>query len=589
LKLERLSLDTGICTMYSPRVIFREGLMLGLFFRNISFIYVFLSIFTTDGFSAKKVYPDHIKSKFSFLNAITEQGISRSDIFEIFSHRNLKDVSFRYTFLPLSYLKKEYTTERGFSSDFAEDAVRGFTSEKDSLRLLQVFYKSYQKDMNELGQQSKRSFPRILEFVPNTKSFFNVFALSGITDNPPYKLGLYCVSVFYKDSNNIDTGLLQYLLENSLKFRPEKKRTFLGDKQKLKEIVLQEGLLKSRMMKNFILGNDIESIHFYFTFQTDEDLIYNLRRAGLSDGVISTLCSENNIDYRDFFQSRASDLFDTGYRSNLKTVHSQMMYYSICNRPVTIIVPGLLQVLISNEYLRQTLNDDQGTKKGVYFIFAGFACDADQVSTLLPIYLPYPEDNLMILIEHYSDADDEKKKELIDQIYSLGITKSSIFQEYIEKNELKKIFFEFMFISKSTLEKIFPCGVGDCPSADKLLSRNINESNRVYLKKELYYSYLIDFDSWKASGFSKALCPNVLELLTKNPVTTDLINPGCKDLDSEEGLYLVHAFHRVHDNENAVYPKRRKPPENWRSDRVSIMSKLSPQLYDEVEGLSSVY
>jgi hypothetical protein len=43
------------------------------------------------------------------------------------------------------------------------------------------------------------------------------------------------------------------------------------------------------------------------------------------------------------------------------------------------------------------------------------------------------------------------------------------------------------------------------------------------------------------------------------------------------------------DNENAVYPKRRKPPENWRSDRVSIMSKLSPQLYDEVEGLSSVY
>jgi hypothetical protein len=560
--------------------------MIALFFRNIFFICFFISIFTTDGFSARKVFPDHIKAKVSFLTSIFLEGISGSDIFKDFALANIEKISLRYRFLPIEYLKKTYTTEKGFSSDFVEDAVRGFTSEKDSLHLLKVIYNSYQNDMNELGQQSKRSFPRIIEFVPNTESFFQILAGFGLSDNPPYNLGLYCVSAVYKESNDVRLELLQSLLKNSLRFKSKQKSLFLGDKQNLKDMILQGGLVKSSLMKNFILGNNIDNIHFYFNFQSVEDLIYTLRSTEISEEVIkSILCSDNDITHHEFFAKEASELFDSKYRTTYYSICHQVMHYLTKNKSVDIIVAGLVEIFINTEYVRQTLNDDQQIVKGVYFVFAGLACDFDQMDRLLSyMYVPYCTDNRMQDFKNY-----DKKNILVRTMKSSGIAGSSIFKEFVEKNGLENVFFNFMFIPKSTLENIFPCGIGDCPCVDDFVSGNINKSNRIFLKKELYFNYFVDFKVWKKSGFSMSLRPVVAELLNKNPDTTALLNNDSNDLESEQGIYLVRAFFGG-ANGDPFYPKRRKPPENWiPHHRVRMMAKLFPFLDEGIEDLGSVY
>jgi hypothetical protein len=551
-----------------------------LFFRNIFLIVFFVAIFTADGFSALRVFPDAIRNKAMFLSIVLENAVSGSKIFKDFTNANhIENISLRYLFFPAELLKRKYNTEQGFSSNFVDDASQGFPSEKDSLRLLEIIYEDYRTDMDKL---SEHFFPKIIEFVPNNAACFRYLSAFDARDHVPINVpGLYCISAVYKNSHHADPELLQSLLENSLKFKAQKKHLFCGDKERLIDKIFQEGLIKSSLFKNFILGNAIENISFSFNFQSVEDLTDTLRDTKIKKEVIENLVNDpESTIHHEFFAKEACSLFKP-YRTSFIDLLCQTRHSKMKNRPLNIKIDGLVEVLIDTEHLREILNDDQGIEKGVYFISAALLIDPNE--NLSNLYVPNYQDPLMQEFPGNKNA-------LIKTINSSGISRSSIFQMFTERNTLENIAFTFVFISKNILENIFPCGAKncaceqeECPSIDDFVLGNFTQSNRRFLRKELNFVYYADLEVSKNSRYSNTKkSPFIAELLNKNPDTTRMLTCGCKDLESEQGIYLVNAFFV---GDQGFYPKLEK--QNWGPPHVSLTDRLFPAIDRRAQEASS--
>jgi len=555
----------------------------------IFFICFFLTIFTRNGFSAKtKVFPENnLRAKRNLREVIFEKGVSRSRVFKDFTIANdIKDISFKYMFCSKELLQESYTTEKGFTTDFIDDAIQGFCTEKDSLRLLEMIEMSYRSDMNNLGQ--KRSFPRITEFIPNCYDFYRCLCLVDAEENHPESHpGLYCVSVIFKDSNHANFRLLQPLLENSLRFKPKKKIKFLGDKQNLIDMILNKGLIKSSLLKNFILGNNKESISFSFYFQSVEDSVYSLSHTFITDEVINGILDfPENENYHEFFQKEASRLVEKDYCAEYNILYSQAVHHLVKNRFIDLRIEGLMEVVINNKHAEDNLMNGQTMGRGLYFIFAAFVVDPYHPERLLEIYVPHHTVPHVLQFSNYEPF----RSQLINEIQSSGVTQSKIFKEFIEINSPENIAFQYTFIPKNTGEDIFPCGTTNCPSADDFVSGNFDESHRKFLRKELYYNYLQAFEIRKVFGEGKkrnvrlGFLPTVGEFLSKNVITTGILTRGGKDLEDEQGIYLVLVFRKTLDRE-VEYPHARKlknKPETWTPNHIPLMYRIFPnqQLLD---------
>ena len=98
----------------------------------------------------------------------------------------------------------------------------------------------------------------------NNAACFRYLSAFDARDHVPINVpGLYCISAVYKNSHHADPELLQSLLENSLKFKAQKKHLFCGDKERLIDKIFQEGLIKSSLFKNFIIVDAVTELALF--------------------------------------------------------------------------------------------------------------------------------------------------------------------------------------------------------------------------------------------------------------------------------------------------------------------------------------
>jgi len=123
--------------------------------------------------------------------------------------------------------------------------------------------------------------------------------------------GLYYVSVVYRDPSAHDSAkLLENLLRDSLRFKPKEKLPFLGDKQKLIDMIFDIRLVKCVLLKHFISGNRQSNISFHFNFYPVEDLIYMLRHTRVEDKSINDIIdSSGDCISDDLFTQEISQFF----------------------------------------------------------------------------------------------------------------------------------------------------------------------------------------------------------------------------------------------------------------------------------------
>jgi len=560
--------------------------MIRLFFKNVFFILFFVTIFSIDGFSAKTKVLDHLSAKMEIQETVLKYGVSGSQIFKDFVYANsLLNLSFKYIFCSASFLKKKYTIEKGFSPTFIDDVIEGTASEKDSLLLLKMIYKNYLSDIDKLGK-SQCLFPRICEFAPNNYDFYRGLRNADQGDRDPKKNpGLYYVSVVYRDPNAHNSAkLLENLLRDSLRFKPKEKLPFLGDKQKLIDMIFDIGLVKCVLLKYFISGNRQSNISFHFNFYPVENLIYMLRHTRVKDKLINDIIdSSSDCISDDIFTQEVSQFFQKSYNARYYELMIQMQYYMSQFRSADLKIVGLMEMFLNTERVREILANDSidAQARGLYVVFVSFFVNNQDYQSSLELYVPNYTDFRMQYILH-SD-----KTELIEKIKSEGISQSKIFKEFIDQdnNRMEDVFFTYFFIPKDALDRIFPCGTEDCPSANDFVLGNFNKLQKDFLRKEFYWEYYVDYDIWSKSGQTitctsqfRHLCPYILELLKKDSVTASMVSNGCPNLESEEGIYLVSAHFKPLDIK-PFYPKRRKikhPPKSWKPNHERLTKRLVP-------------
>jgi hypothetical protein len=592
--------------------------MVFLFFRNGFFILFLLATFSSTGFSArsdfrfcqkqvnsKNLFPENVSAKLELVRIVFEKGISKSRIFRDFVRANtIDDISFKYQFFPLEILKKQYTVEKGFTPDFVDDAIRGASLEEDCLVLMNIFHQHYYDDLNQAGNSL---FPKIIEFIPNDSDMDKLLkTMERESHAPKHQSGLYLVSVFYhdhfyenKNSESIflpdTTEILNSFSENSLRFENKEVFRFLGDKQKLIDMLFEQGVIQSELLKNFILGNNRDNILFYYNFQSTEDVKYILRTNGLNPDYVEHVMDDPHA-YRFLLLENA----EKHYCGDINKFSDTLRYHLSMGRDIDIKIAGLTEMLINSEDVRKNLFDgfvdNHESERGFYAIFVSFALQTNHSQTSqdgselqTQIYLPYDVQPRMFFFEG-------DKNRLAQEVQSQGFSQSSIFQEFIDKNQIQNIEFKYCFISQKVLEKVILFETKQFPSVDDFISGNLTEFQRKYLKKEFYYDYLSDYDRFSKFNVRKycnSKCrvfhPTIIELLIKNAHTTDLLTPGFSNLESERGVYLVAAFFDSVDL-IAIYPHRRKLKKKlkiWGPNKKSFMDKLLPQT-KEILGLSGI-
>jgi hypothetical protein len=585
--------------------------MIILFFRNVFFILGFITIFSFSSFSATK-FSENEELKLELVRIVLEKGIAKSLLFRDFvCANNLNDISFKYTFFSYCLLERNYNEQKGFTDSFIRDAIEGFPVERDSFQLLAIFYRDYHAEMQRFVS-GELMFPKITEFVSNDSEMDMLLKKADLeSKDPEQNRGLYLISVYYKDAmlealNQRDhlpiedvpylpcpDLLLNSLLENPI--RPGRKEMieFYGNKQELINLIFESGIIRSDLLRKFILGNDSDNIVFYFNFQSPEDLSYLLNGNEVSVDLASHI-----IDEPEMYTSFLLDKIENFYEGNVDKVGQSIKHHQSESRSIEIHILGLMEMFPNREDVREVFNghsnDDHANEKGFYVIFVSFRVEFNRHQILedkekLRINAYFPNSLRPRMFDFMGSKD-----KLIKKISSEGITKSKIFLDFINFNEKKDIVFKYCFISEKFLGNIFPSDEKYSNSVNRLVSGDASNIEIIFLRKEFYYDYGYDIEKFFASE-SREHCnskcrifhPAILELLKKDASTTNLLMSHASDLESERGVYLISAFFVPTDKKSNL-PKRRGDKDRRlvsEENKERFMDKLFPRKSHEDRSL----
>jgi hypothetical protein len=560
----------------------------------------------------KTFFTDDPYSKLELIRIVSEKAVARSMILKDFMIRNdINDISFQYKFFPKNLLETIYSEQKGFSARFVEDSIQGLPMERDAFQMLETIYRNYHSDIKR-SESDCSFFPKIFDFIPNDDEIDILLRRANLeSQNPSEHPGWYLISATFSEQridqineslrNRVPlsvlphipspTELLDSLLENP--FLPGRKEffPFSGDKQKLKKLIFEKGVIQSSLMKNFLLGNRLQNIQFRFNFQSPEDLSYMLGANEFSVELAGNMIDEPHL-YRSFLLRKIENF----YAGNTDKIEETIKYFASEGRSFEIHILGLMEMFENREdsieVLSAHLPENHVNDRGFYVVAVSFVLEFDPLQiesdsevSKMKYYFPYSLSPRMFSFRGNKDA-------LVQKIQSEGLSQSRVFRNFLEKNEVQDIEFQYCFIPESLLKEILPCGTEYCSSVYKLILGKLNKKERSFLRKEFYYNYSFDILKYVGSENRKSCnskCrifhPTIIEMLKKDVSSAALFSSCYKNLAPERGVYLISAFFIPTDKKRVLPPRPELEvvPSCWSDDafHVTFMGRVFSEKSEE--------